>query len=154
MLATIDIHADIEFDLESARHGNPYTGAAHEFFQKLEFKNMLSRFDVERVTNDVESAFREVTDRQEIDRIFSEAAQAPCVGAAFSRDPGNVLPLFAHPSGYGRIALAWGPEQIVSIPCDMEMNFDELSARVSELAAKVPCFAMCGLKDALKSCRI
>ena len=150
VLATIDIHADIEFDLESARHGNPYTGAAHELFQKLEFKNMLSRFDVERVTNDVESAFREVTDRQEIDRIFSEAAQAPCVGAAFSRDPGNVLPLFAHPSGYGRIALAWGPEQIVSIPCDMELNFDELSARVSELAAKVPCFAMCGLKDALK----
>ena len=87
VLATIDIHADIDFDLESARHGNPYTGAAHELFQKLEFKNMLSRFDVERVTNDVESAFREVTDRQEIDRIFSEAAQAPCVGAAFSRDP-------------------------------------------------------------------
>ena len=62
VLATIDIHADIEFDLESARHGNPYTGAAHKLFQKLEFKNMLSRFDVERVTNDVESAFREVTD--------------------------------------------------------------------------------------------
>lgn len=149
ILATIDIHADIEFDLKAARLGNPYTSAAHEIFQKLEFKNMLGRFDVERVTNDVESAFREVTDRQEIEKIFAEAEQAERVGAAFSRDPGNVLPLFAHPSGYGRIALAWGPDQIVSIPCDMDMDFNELSGHLSKLAAKVPCFAICGLKEAL-----
>lgn len=149
VLATIDIHADIEFDLKAARLGNPYTSAAHEIFQKLEFKNMLGRFDVERVTNDVESAFREVTDRQEIEKIFAEAEQAERVGAAFSRDPGNVLPLFAHPSGYGRIALAWGPDQIVSIPCDMDMDFNELSGHLSKLAAKVPCFAICGLKEAL-----
>lgn len=149
ILATIDIHADIEFDLKAARLGNPYTSAAHEIFQKLEFKNMLGRFDVERVTNDVESAFREVTDRQEIEKIFAEAEQAERVGAAFSRDPGNVLPLFAHPSGYGRIALAWGTDQIVSIPCDMDMDFNELSGRLSKLAAKVPCFAICGLKEVL-----
>ena len=31
-----------------------------------------------------------------------------CVGAALIKCDGNVLPLFAHPSGYGRIALAYG----------------------------------------------
>ena len=149
VLATIDIHADIDFDLEKARHGNPYTSAAHEWFQRLQFKNMLSRFDVEAVSNDVEASFREVTEIKEIEAVFAEAEQAECVGAAFSRDPGNVLPLFAHPSGYGRISLAWGQDRIVSIPCDMDMNFEKLSERLSHLAGKVKCFSMCGLKENL-----
>ncbi|MDM8210150.1 DNA polymerase I [Mediterraneibacter glycyrrhizinilyticus] len=149
VLATIDIHADIDFDLEKARHGNPYTSVAHEMFQKLQFKNMLSRFDVEAVSNDVEDSFREVTDQQEIEAVFAEAEQAECVGAAFSRDPGNVLPLFAHPSGYGRISLAWGKDKIVSIPCDMDMDFGKLTERLSHLAGKVKCFSMCGLKEFL-----
>ena len=46
VLATINTHADIAFDVEKARHGNPYTKEAHELFQRLQFKNMLSRFDV------------------------------------------------------------------------------------------------------------
>ena len=149
VLATIDIHADIDFDLEKARHGNPYTSAAHEWFQRLQFKNMLSRFDVEAVSNDVEASFREVTEIKEIEAVFAEAEQAECVGAAFSRDPGNVLPLFAHPSGYGRISLAWGQDRIVSIPCDIDMNFEKLSERLSHLAGKVKCFSMCGLKENL-----
>ena len=43
VLATIETHADIEFDLEKARYGNPYTQEAHAMFQRLQFKNMLSR---------------------------------------------------------------------------------------------------------------
>ena len=149
VLATIETHADIDFDLEKARHGNPYTPEAHAMFQRLQFKNMLSRFDVETVANKIEDVFREVSDPKEIRALFEEAAQADCVGAAFSRDPGNVLPLFAHPSGFGRIALAWGEDKIVSIPCDMEMDMDSLFAMVSELAGRVRRFSMCGLKEAL-----
>lgn len=148
-LATIDIHADIEFDLEKARHGNPYTSAAHEWFQRLQFKNMLGRFDVETVSNDVEEFFRNVTDQKEIECIFAEAERAECVGAAFSADPGDVLPLFAHPSGYGRISLAWDKNKIVSIPCSMDMNLEQLAERLSRLAGKVKCFSMCGLKEFL-----
>ena len=40
-------------------------------------------------------------------RIFKEAEKAEKVGVAFSKDKGNVLPLFAHPSGIGRIALCY-----------------------------------------------
>ena len=63
VLATINTHADIEFDIEKARHGNPYTKEAHELFKRLQFKNMLSRFDVEASANEIEKAFREVTDK-------------------------------------------------------------------------------------------
>ncbi|HIX63018.1 MAG TPA: DNA polymerase I [Candidatus Mediterraneibacter colneyensis] len=148
-LATIDTHAEIEFDLEHARLGNPYTEEAHRMFQRLQFKNMLSRFDVDASVNDVEDAFREVTDPAQIDAVFAEAEQSGRVGAAFSKDPGNVLPLFAHPSGYGRIALAWGKDKIVSIPCDMETDLKKLAGRLSRLAEKAECFSMCGLKEYL-----
>ena len=148
-LATIDIHADIDFDLEKAHFGNPYTSATHEMFQRLQFKNMLGRFDVEAVSNDIEAAFREVKDSQEIEAVFREAEEAECVGVVFSRDPGDVLPLFAHPSGYGRIALAWDKDKIVSIPCSMDLDFGELSGRISRLAGKVKTFAVCGLKEYL-----
>ena len=52
-LATIKLDADITFELENARHENPYTKEAHELFQRLEFKNLLGRFDVEASVNDV-----------------------------------------------------------------------------------------------------
>ena len=148
-LATIDVHADIGFDVEKARHGNPYTKEAHELFKRLQFKNMLSRFDVKTESNAIEKCFKEVADREELEKVFQEAGQAERVGAAFSRDPGNVLPLFAHPSGFGRIALAFGPEKIYSFPCSMETDMDFLFSKLSDLAGRVPCFAVCGLKDVL-----
>ena len=149
VLATINTHAEIDFDVEKARHGNPYTKEAHEIFKRLQFKNMLSRFDVEADANEIENSFCEVTDKAEIDRIFKEAAQANWVGASFSKDAGNVLPLFAHPSGFGRIAIAYGKDKIYSIPCDMDTDMDFLFGKMSELAGSAKQFAMCGLKEYL-----
>ena len=149
VLATINTHAEIDFDVEKARHGNPYTKEAHEIFKRLQFKNMLSHFDVEADVNEIENSFCEVTDKAEIDRIFKEAAQANWVGASFSKDAGNVLPLFAHPSGFGRIAIAYGKDKIYSIPCDMDTDMDFLFGKMSELAGSAKQFAMCGLKEYL-----
>ena len=149
VLATINTHADIDFDIEKARHGNPYTKEAHELFKRLQFKNMLSRFDVEASSNEIEKTFREITDKEEIRRIFAEAAEAECAGAAVSKDPGNVLPLFAHSSGFGRIAIAFGQDKIYSFPCGMDTDMDFLFSELSELAGKAKRFAMCGLKEYL-----
>ncbi len=71
-LATIRLDAETEFDLNGARHGNPYTKEAHELFQKLQFKNLLGRFDVETSANDVEATFCEVTGKAAIEKIFKE----------------------------------------------------------------------------------
>ncbi len=149
-LATIDTHADICFDIDEARLENLYTPEAHEMFQRLQFKNMLGRFDIQKEENDLEKSFREVTDPTEIEAVFAEAEQAETVGVAFSADPGNVLPLFAHPSGLGRIALAWGDDKICSIPCSMDTDMDALFSKVSRLAGHVKRFSMCGMKEYLK----
>ena len=85
-LATIDTYAEITFDLENARYGDPYTKEAHDYFQRLQFKNLLNRFDVESTANSVEEYFREVTDRAEMEKIFAEAKQAETVGVSISKD--------------------------------------------------------------------
>lgn len=148
-LATINTHAEIAFDLEKARYGNPYTKEAHDYFQKLQFKNLLSRFDVETTANDVERYFKEVTDRKEIEQIFEEAKKSETVGAALSEDAGNVLPLFAHASGYGRIAIAYGKDKIYSIPCDMDTDMEYLFGKLKETADTVGTFVMFDLKKYL-----
>ena len=140
-LATIETHADIAFDVEKAKLGELYTKEAYELFQRLQFKNMLGRFEAGISANEIEQNFREVTERAEIEKVFAEARQAETAGAAFSRDPGNVLPLFAHPSGFGRIAVAYGTDKIFSIPCDMDTDMDYLFGELSRLAGTVKCFS-------------
>ena len=149
VLATIDVHAEIDFDLEKSRHGNMYTKEAHDYFQRLQFKNLLGRFDVEATANEVEEHFAELTDKGEIEDVFAEAAKSEVVGVAVREEAGNVLPLFAHPSGYGRICIAYGQDKIFSIPCDMDMDMETLYGRIRGLANAVPRFVMFDLKKYL-----
>ena len=53
-LATINVEADFSFELEEARLGEIYTEEAYAYFQKLQFKNLLSKFDVTGPANRVE----------------------------------------------------------------------------------------------------
>ena len=43
-LATIEVHAPIEFDMEAAKLTDLYTPEAYVYMKRLEFKNMLTRF--------------------------------------------------------------------------------------------------------------
>lgn len=149
VLATIETHADFEFDIEKAHYKNPYTEEAYKIFERLRFKNMLGRFSIETKENKIEKVFREVTKKEEIERVFATAENAQCVGVALSKDEGNVLPLFAHPSGFGRIAIAWSEKDVVTIPCDLSTDMEFLFAKLSEVAEKAERFSVCGLKEML-----
>ncbi len=148
-LATINTHAEIGFDLEQAKFGNPYTKDAYDYFQRLQFKNLLSRFDVQADSNAVEDYFQEITNKEELERIFSEAEKSDTVGVAISQDGGNVLPLFAHASGYGRIAVCYDAEKIYSIPCDMDLDMEYLFGKLCSVADSVERFVMFNLKKYL-----
>ena len=84
-----------------------------------------------------------------LEHIFEEAKKSSTVGIAISEDGGNVLPLFAHASGYGRIAVCYGEEQIYSIPCDMDMDMGYLFGKLCEVADSVERFVMFDLKKYL-----
>ncbi|MEY8426111.1 DNA polymerase I [Lachnospiraceae bacterium 46-15] len=79
-LATINIEAPLEFELEEARVGVLYTETAFELCKRLEFKNMLSRFQCQGPANQVSENFRKVSDLAEAEEIFGKAAEAAHVG--------------------------------------------------------------------------
>ncbi len=61
-LATIEVHADIEYVPENAALGNLYTPQAYELCKEWEFRNFLGRFDVTLPTNDAEEHFATITE--------------------------------------------------------------------------------------------
>ena len=74
ILATIDIDADIPYTLEQARFENPFTKDAYVLFKKLEFKNLLSKFEKEAINENKEKErFKLITDLAEAEEIFQTA---------------------------------------------------------------------------------
>lgn len=80
-LATIDIHAEISYELSGARLKEVsalYTEEAYLLCKKLEFKNLLSRFSVDAPKNSAEEHFRRITDEKEARRFLESAKGRAC----------------------------------------------------------------------------
>ncbi len=80
-LATIDIHAEISYELSGARLKEVsalYTEEAYLLCKKLEFKNLLSRFSVDAPKNSAEEHFRRITDEKEVRRFLESAKGRAC----------------------------------------------------------------------------
>lgn len=110
-LATINVKADFPYELSEAKLGNLYTEEAYIFFQKLEFKNLLSRFDVSAPANKVEDGFKIIASKSEAEKVFVQAEEASTIGAVIFKDLENVLPLFADQAGLGGIGLCFSKEE-------------------------------------------
>ena len=108
-LATINVHADFPYELSEAKLENIYTEEAYAYFQKLQFKNLLSRFDVKAPANQIEDFFTEITDRKKAEEILDKAAGAACIGACIFKDTEQVLPLFADQAELGGIGISFSP---------------------------------------------
>lgn len=145
-LATIEVHADFSYDFEEARLGNIYTEEAYAYFQRLQFKNLLSKFDVTAPANSVEDHFRVIESKTEAMEIFRKAAQADCVGAAIFKDLENVLPLFVQEAGVGGVALSFSQEDILCIRCNAELSGEWLLNELEMIAEKADRFVAFDLK--------
>ena len=153
VLAEINVGADFAYELEEARLGNLYTGEAYAFFQRLQFKNLLSRFDVQ-TENALEDGFQTVTGRAAAEAVFARARQADTVGAVLYQDTRDVLPLFAKEAELGGVGLAFEEEKAYCIPAGNGVEMDWLLGQLRELAASGSCFAMFDLKAALSDLAI
>lgn len=70
ILATIDVNARIDFDLESAALGDLYTEEAYLLMKRLELKKILERFEVDVPENGAEQFFRIVGKAGEAQQAF------------------------------------------------------------------------------------
>lgn len=75
-LATINVDSPITFSFEEAAVGNFYTEDAYVMFKKLEFKNLLSRFDKGVSNEKVTAGFKMVTDLNEVEDVFARALES------------------------------------------------------------------------------
>ena len=65
-----------------------FTEDENELFKKLEFKNMLSRFDADSQNDDssVRDNFKIVTELSEAEAIWKQAEEKECVGFFFLQE--------------------------------------------------------------------
>lgn len=149
-LATINVKADFPYELFEAKLGNLYTEEAYIFFQKLEFKNLLSRFDVSAPANKVEDGFKIIASKSEAEKVFVQAEEASTIGAVIFKDLENVLPLFADQAGLGGIGLCFSKEESYCIKVEKDITGEWLLKKLADVAEKAETYAMFHLKESME----
>lgn len=90
VLATINTDSPIEFSFEEAAIGDFYTQEAYVLFKKLEFKNMLGRFEKGVSNESVTAGFCKISDKEKADEIFAKAvACKEEIGLAILKNEGS-----------------------------------------------------------------
>ncbi len=153
-LATINVKADFPYELSEAKRGNLYTEEAYIFFQKLEFKNLLSRFDVSAPANKVEDGFKIITSKSEAEKVFVQAEEASTIGVVIFKDLENVLPLFADQAGLGGIGLCFSKEESYCIKVEKDITGEWLLKKLADVAEKAETYAMFHLKESMEQVTI
>ncbi|MFR7359061.1 MAG: DNA polymerase I [Dorea longicatena] len=153
-LATINVKADFPYELSEAKLGNLYTEEAYIFFQKLEFKNLLSRFDVSAPANKVEDGFKIITSKSEAEKVFVQAEEARTIGAVIFKDLENILPLFADQAGLGGIGLCFSKEESYCIKVEKDITGEWLLKKLADVAEKAETYAMFHLKESMEQVTI
>ena len=153
-LATIKVDADFSYELSDAKLGNIFTEEAYAYFQKLQFKNLLSKFDVTAPANSVEDGFHKITTKKEAEKLIAEAKNAERVGAMIFKDLENVLPLFANEAGIGGIAICCSEQNTGCIYCGNDIDSQWLLQELSEIAKSVDRFVMFDIKAYMEHLQI
>lgn len=170
-LATIDINAPIDYDLASAKAENLFTEEAYLLCKRLEFKNILNRFDVEAPKNLAEEHFTwiQVSNKDDKDKnqnkktqeILKKAAKAETIGFYILPGEGiqnEQLSLFEAPkkeSAVAGIALAFSEEDIYYISdmgtADSDIWMNEILEELRKILAGKTAGAVMDLKETLKT---
>ncbi len=148
VLATINVDADFDYKLEEAKLGDLYTEEAYVYFQRLQFKNLLSRFEVSAPSNHIEDNFKKITQKADAETMIAKAKDV--VGISFYKDTTNVLPLFINDAGLTGVGFALSQNDIYMLTTDGDMSADYILGIVKDLAEQGKKISICGVKDALE----
>lgn len=150
VLATINVDADFDYHLEDAKLGNLYTEEAYVYFQKLQFKNLLSRFETSGPENKIADHFKKVRESKEAAEIFARAKQQKVVGISFYKDTTNILPLFVMNAGLTGVGIAFSKEDIYVITTENGISMEYLLNEIQELSKTIDCLSVFNVKEALQ----
>lgn len=106
-LATIKTDCEIGFDYESARAEGYFTKEAYDWMKRLDFKNMLQRFDSSSMEDyNISEGFRIVTELIEVENIFDSCSQFEQIALYCLQEKGKL---------YG-ISICTGKDSVYAIP--------------------------------------
>ena len=148
-LATIKLDAEIDYEFADAKLGNLYTDEAYVYFQKLQFKNLLGRFETSELSNKIEDAFETITNKEKAEQIFTDAAKAERVGIALCKNTEDVLPLFADLAEFAGIALCCSNEHVYYIKTGNDISSAWLKEQTVQLVEKNECCIFFDVKNAM-----
>lgn len=132
-LATINIEGDIEFSYEDAKRKDFYTEEAYKLFKRLEFKNMLSRFEKEPLENKQKDFFKLITDLSEAEIIFSKMKKLPAgEKAAF-----DIIEDSKEGGDFAGISLALNEKEIYFMKAEGFLTKEYLTDKLSELPDRI-----------------
>lgn len=132
-LAAINTDSPVVFSYEQAKLGNLFTREAYELCKRLEFKNLLSRFDTDVVAEkSVEESFFVCTDFSGAEEIFKKAGERDSVGVSLAADKEGI---------YG-LGLALSSEEVYYMPVQGFVTGEYLTAQLQELSRNTMLCAM------------
>ncbi len=127
-LATINVDSPLEFSFEEARVGDYYTEDAYVIFKKLEFKNLLSRFEKGVSNDNIAAGFDLIEELDQAEEIFEKACSSKeTLGFAILRDQGEKL---------AGISLAFSDGQCSFIRCTGFLTEEYLKDKMAQLAER------------------
>ena len=131
-LATIRIDSPVVLDWNEARLGELYTEDAYQLFRKLEFKNLLGRFEQKETKQDSLTAKIHVTsDLADAQEIFEAVKKAGHCGFAVLSDQKQCRKI--EETEFCGLALCWGEEQIAVLPAEGFLTAQWLCSQLSDL---------------------
>lgn len=142
-LATIEVHAPIEFDMEAAKLTDLYTPEAYVYMKRLEFKNMLTRFSDDMSQNDLEKYFHVYHELDEIQNFF-DGFSAKEAAVSFFEDAGTV---------YG-LAVAESNQNVAYLTCGGFVTEGYLEEQAQKLCDGLDTLVTLDLKGLLKHVRV
>ena len=132
VLATINVDSPLEFQFEEAEVQDFYTQEAYALFKKLEFKNMLSRFDgsvnKDETNGKLTSRFGRTEELADAEAFFERAQAEAELGLAVLKEPGTK-------GEFMGISLAFGKE-CTFVPVGGLVTEGYLRGKISSLAGK------------------
>lgn len=138
-LATIEVNADIEYDMEAAAMHDLYTPEAYFYFKRLEFKNILSRFEMETPVNPAEQYFHIYKELDEIENFFVQF-RAEQAAVLFLEEAGQMF----------GAAVASDPEHVAFLQCGGFVTEGYLTEKVQRLCDHLNTLVTPDLKALLK----
>ncbi|MGN0348747.1 MAG: DNA polymerase I [Roseburia sp.] len=143
-LATIETNAQIDYKLTDAKLNavsDLYTEEAYLLCKRLEFKNLLTRFEVEAPQNTAEQYFKRITDGKEMENVFAALNDREC---GFF-----VVPSEEGAQAFLGIAVSLGETETYYMEADKEETCGRLRELFLNSSAKA--YATLDLKPQLKA---